>query len=54
VIHAVPHLDRPARPRGRNPTAALAQPPLKIGLVQGFTGPLEVYAVFRKEDRQAR
>src|SRR5882672_11390468 len=26
------------------PPAALAQAPIKIGLVQGFTGPLEVYA----------
>jgi branched-chain amino acid transport system substrate-binding protein len=26
------------------PAAALAQAPIKIGLVQGFTGPLEVYA----------
>ncbi|HEX5529130.1 MAG TPA: ABC transporter substrate-binding protein, partial [Methylomirabilota bacterium] len=26
------------------PTAAFAQAPIKIGLVQGFTGPFEVYA----------
>lgn len=29
---------------GGGPTAAFAQAPIKIGLVQGFTGPLEVYA----------
>ena len=31
------------------PTAALAQTPIKIGLVQGFTGTAEVYAVYAKQ-----
>ena len=32
-----------------DPTAALAQTPIKIGLVQGFTGPLEVYTVYARQ-----
>jgi hypothetical protein len=30
------------------PTAAVAQAPIKIGLVQGFTGPLEVPTLVRE------